>query len=142
MTYLPRHRHLWLGLALLALPAAASEGDAEYREHVMEAVGGHMQSAADILRGKVPHQDHLRVHVDAIDDLAQIAHTLFPEGSAGGDALPAIWQNTEDFDAKLQAFREAAAGLSSAVASGDGVMPAFQKLGQACKSCHDDYRKD
>lgn len=136
----PWHRPLCFSLALLALPAAASEGAAEYREHVMEAIGGHMQSAADILRGKVPHQDHLRLHVDAIDQLSQIAHTLFPEGSRGGDARAAIWQNPEDFDAKLAAFREAAAGTSSAVTSGDGVMPAFQRLGQACKSCHDDYR--
>lgn len=141
MKFFPRHRHLTLGLALLALPAAASEGEVEYREHVMEAVGGHMQAAADILRGKVPHQDHLTLHADALNDLAGIAPLLFPPGSQGGDALPAIWQNADDFEAKLTGFQEAAAGFAAAAQSGDGVGPALQQLGQSCKSCHDDYRK-
>lgn len=135
-------RYLWAGLVLAAAPALADEGAADYRHHVMEAVGGHMQSAADILRQKVPHQAHLTLHVDALAELARIANTLFPEGSQGGEALPAIWENPEDFDAKLDAFEAAAASLKSTVDSGGSIGPAFQELGQACKSCHDDYREE
>ena len=135
-------KHLLLTLALAACPAAASEGAAEYRHHVMEAVGGHMQSAADILRQKVPHQAHLALHANALGELSTIADTLFPEGSQGGDALPAIWENPDDFAGKLADFGEAAAGFQSAVANGGDIGPAFQKLGQACKSCHDDYREE
>ncbi len=135
-------RRALLGLLLAAMPAAASEGDAEYRHHVMEAIGGHMQSAVDILRQKVPHQAHLTLHAAALADLAEIAPLLFPEGSEGGDALPAIWENPEDFQSRLQAFQGAAAEFASAVQSGDGVMPAFQNLGQSCKACHDDYRSE
>jgi cytochrome c556 len=135
-----QYRSFWLGVALLALPAAAVADAVEYRQHVMKAVGGHMQSSASILRGLVPHQDHLPLHVDAIAELAQIVHTLFPEGSRGGDARAAIWNNPDDFDAKLAGLREAAGAMSDAVANGDGVMPAFQRLGQACRNCHDDYR--
>ena len=134
--------HLGLGLAFLAAPALAAEGDLEYREHVMEAIGGHMQASVDILRQKVPHQAHLTMHVNAIAELSQITDLLFPEGSEGGDALPAIWQNPSDFASKVSGFKDAAAGLKAAVDSGDGVGPAFQNLGQACKSCHDDYRAD
>ena len=131
-----------LGLALAALPATADEGAADYRHHVMEAIGGHMQSAVDILRRKVPHQQHLELHVNALADLAGIADTLFPAGSEGGDALPAIWQNPEDFRARLTDFQQAAADLKSAVNGGGEIGPAFQQLGQACKACHDDYRDD
>jgi cytochrome c556 len=135
-----RHRSFWFAVALLALPAAAAADAAEYRQHVMKAVGGHMQSSASILRGLVPHQDQLPLHVNAIAELSQIAHTLFPEGSRGGDARAAIWNNPEDFDAKMADFREAAGTMREAVENGDGVMPAFQSLAQACRSCHDNYR--
>lgn len=134
--------HLGLSLTLLTAPALAAEGDLEYREHVMEAIGGHMQASVDILRQKVPHQDHLALHVNAIAELSTIAPMLFPDGSQGGDALPAIWENPDDFASKLTDFKEAAAGLKAAIASSDNVGPAFQSLGQACKGCHDDYRAE
>lgn len=127
---------------LLALPAqAGGEGDAEYRHHTMEAVGGHMQAMVDILKQKVPHTSHLALHANAMADLASIADTLFPEGSEGGEALPAIWADPEDFAERLADFQEAATGLKGAV-GGEGFGPAFQKLGQSCKSCHDDYREE
>jgi len=136
------NKGILLSLALVALPAVGSEGDAEYRHHVMEAVGGHMQSMADILQQKVPHMAHLSLHSNALADLAGIAHMLFPEGSEGGDALPAIWTDKEDFTTRLTAFEEAANGMKAAVASGEGVGPAMQSLGKACKGCHDSYRKE
>lgn len=133
-----------ISLALAALPSAADDGKgaAEYRHHVMEAIGGHMQSAVDILRRKVPHESHLALHVNALAELAAISDTLFPEGSQGGDALPAIWQNPDDFGKRLASFQQAATDLKSAVDGGGDVGAAFQKLGQSCKSCHDDYRDD
>lgn len=136
------NKGILLGLVMVALPVAASEGEADYRHHVMEAVGGHMQSMADILQQKVPHTAHLALHANAMADLASIAGTLFPEGSEGGDALPEIWTNKEDFAKRMTAFEEAAAGMKVAVASGEGVGPAMQMLGQSCKGCHDDYRKE
>ena len=130
-----------LGLALAALPAVASEGEVDYRQNVLKAVGGHMQSMADIVRQKVPHTAHMSLHANAMADMASIAHTLFPPTSTGGDALPAIWTNTEDFARRVTTFEEAATGLKAAVDSGDGVGPAFQALAQACRDCHDNYRK-
>ena len=85
---------------------SASEGDAKYREHVMEAVGGHMQAMVDILKQEVSHSDHLLLHADAMADLGKIALTLFPQGSEGGDALPAIWEQPKEFQEKLQAFKQ------------------------------------
>lgn len=128
--------------ALAAFPLAASEGDADYREHTMEAVGGHMQAMVDILKQSVPHTAHMTLHANAMADLAGIAGTLFPAGSEGGDALPAIWEKPDDFASRLAAFDEAAAELKAAAAAGAGVGPAVQKLGQACKGCHDNYRAE
>ena len=128
---------------VVALPSLASEGDVDYRTHTMGAIGGHMQSLFDILRGKVDHADHLSVHADALASLAEITPTLFPPGSGGDDtdALPAIWEDPEDFAERLDAFKKAGAGLRAAAESGGNVMAAAQQLGQACKGCHDNYRR-
>lgn len=128
-----------LGLWLLAAASFADDGAADYRHHTMEAIGGHMEAAVDILKQKVPHQAHMVLHANAIADLAGIADTLFPEGSQGGAALPAIWEQPEAFAERLQAFQEAAAGFRQATNEGGAIGPAFQALGQACKGCHDDF---
>lgn len=135
-----------IGVVVLVAAAAAhaTEGEVDYRQHTMAAVGGHMQAIADILRGKVSHTSHLATHANAMAGLAAIAPALFPAGSDGGDALAAIWEDAEDFKAKLDAFKEAADGFKAAAASGEmaAVGPAMQSLGQACKGCHDSYRAE
>jgi cytochrome c556 len=75
------------------------------------------------------------------------APALFIEGTSSEDtdnseALPAIWENPGDFRAKFAALGEAAAGSPDAVMGGqENIGPALQKLGGACKACHDDYRQ-
>ena len=137
----PLRRALVVALALLAWPMAAQDEDAaDYRAETMKAIGGHTAGFFAILQGKVPHAAHLGVHANALAELAKIAPTLFPEGSGeDSDALPAIWENPEDFTEKLVAFEVAAVNLAAAM-GGDQVGPAAQQLGQACKGCHDDYR--
>ncbi len=133
---------LGAGLVVLAIGAVASEGEVDYRQHTMSAVGGHMQAIGEIMRGNVPHREHIATHANALADLAGLADTLFPAGSEGGDALPAIWENGEDFQSKLAAFKEAATSFKAAAGSGEmaQIGGALQQLGQACKGCHDDYR--
>ena len=129
---------------LVAIAVSASEGEVNYRQKTMEAIGGHMGAIFGIIRGDVPHMDHLATHAGAMADLAEIAPTLFPESSKGGDALDAIWEDAEDFASKLNAFKEATAAFKTAAESGERgeVMAAFQGVGQACKGCHDNYRAE
>ena len=133
-----------LSVCLVAIAASASEGEVDYREHTMEAIGGHMRAIVDIVRGDVPHASHLSAHANAMADLAEIAPTLFPESSKGGDALDAIWENADDFKTKLDAFREATKAFKTAVESGESgkIGARFQGVGQACKGCHDNYRAE
>ena len=131
-------------LAFVALGTVASEGEVDYRQHTMSAVGGHLQAIVDIIQGKVPHTGHMATHANALAELAELAPTLFPEGSDGGDALPVIWEDNDDFQAKLGAFKEAAANFKAAAATGEMAQAggALQQLGQACKGCHDNYRAE
>ena len=143
-------RGLVLGLlltgGLIHGQAQADENAAEYREEVMEAVGGHMQAIVKIAKGEVAYNDHLGVLASNMAGLATIAQDIFPEGSDVGDsdALPEIWSEPEAFAERLQAFEDAAGNFDGVVASGDmsGFGEALEGLGQACKSCHDDFKAD
>jgi len=134
-----------LGLAILTCTSAlGSEADVDYRRYSMEAIGGHMQAIVKILRQEVPHSGHLSIHANAIADMARVAPDLFPEGSQGREALPAIWEQPEDFAKRLDAFHSAAEAFKDAAESGDpeSIGSAIGGLGQACKGCHDNYREE
>jgi len=90
----------------------------------------------------------VRANAAKIAQLSQQASTWFPAGT-GPDvgktrAKPDIWQNSEDFAAKLRAFQTAARALQLAAGGNDvGAMNArFAALGGACKACHDKYRAE
>lgn len=69
---------------------------------------------------------------------------LFKEGSVTdkSKALPAIWENWEDFKARFDHDAESAARMLAAAQSGDTAAygAAFQEIGQSCGACHMTYR--
>ena len=134
---------LVLGLGLFTHGINEGSPQAEYRELVMEAVGAHMEASVAIVRKEVELSDHLTSHADALASLAVVSADIFPKGSEGGDALPAIWQKPQDFKAKLQAFEDSAGAFKSAVDANDSevIRAKLRDLGQSCRSCHRSYRK-
>ena len=138
------HMKALLGLSLLLASSIslADEGAADYRHNTMQAIGGHLSAVVDIFQGKVAHQAHLAAHANAIADMAAIADTLFPEGSMGGNAKAAIWEQPEVFAERMQALQQAAPAFRDAVVGGGDIGSAFQTLGQACKGCHDDFKDE
>jgi cytochrome c556 len=69
---------------------------------------------------------------------------LFKEGSITdkSKALPAIWENWEDFRARFDHDAEAAGRMLAAAQSGDtaGYQAAIQEIGESCGACHMTYR--
>lgn len=69
---------------------------------------------------------------------------LFREGSLVGNskALPAVWENWEDFKARFDHDAELAATMLAAAQSGDTAAfgAAAQEIGQSCGGCHMTYR--
>jgi cytochrome c556 len=133
--------------ALLLVPLVGTASDAiEYRQNVLRAVGGHMNASAAIVRGQVPHRDQLIRHARSIEEMSHVVPLLFPEGSGTGntDALPAIWEQRETFEARLGAFQEAAAGFHAVVQNGDAGATgrALLALGQSCRDCHNTFRRN
>ena len=140
--------------AALALPALALAQDAEdaveARGGFMTMLGINMGQLAGMAKGEIAY-DEAAASLAAANIVALTqydAPSLFVEGTSseemrGSEALPAIWENPDDFRASFVALREAAAGSPDAVKGGQGnVGPVVQKLGGACKNCHDDYRKE
>ena len=139
-----------LACAILGIPVVASGATApadaiKYRKAVMSAMSAHVGAFMLVNFGKVDHPEHLKAHASALADLGVQARVLFPAGTDAGDtdALPLIWQEQDRFN-KLAADLEAStAKLRDAVAANDkaGTMAAFKAVGEACKGCHDRYRK-
>ena len=126
-----------------AWTTTADDEVADYRQKVMGAVGDTMGAIGKILKQEVNRPDDIANFAVVLDELAQTVDGLFTEGSEGGDALPAIWENPEDFAEKIDAFKKATAAFREAAASGDmaQTMPAVGGVGRSCKGCHDDYRQ-
>jgi cytochrome c556 len=71
---------------------------------------------------------------------------LFPDGSVapGSRALPAIWTNKADFNAKASAFGDSAARLAELAKAGDtaGFAAQARVVAQGCNACHSLYRAE
>lgn len=132
-------------LALSPLAGAAESDPIAARQMEMEGVGEAMKTLSAIARKQAPFDatvvasqgGAIAAHLDRAKD-------LFPAGSDRGAAQSwakaEIWSNRTDFDAKLQAAH-AAAGELAQVAEEAAFMPALGKLGNACKACHEPYRR-
>ena len=119
------------------------------RREVMKANGAAMKAISEVLKANGAAADIAPHAAKLSEDAAKLA-SLFPAGSdkpQGKDpgqtmAKPEIWQNPDDFAAKLKAFHDEAAMLNTAVAGGDmaAIKAEFDKVGEACGGCHKVYR--
>jgi cytochrome c556 len=69
---------------------------------------------------------------------------LFPKGSISGpsEALPAIWQNWDEFLGSARKLEKLAADLEAAADQGQkAALPIFAQMGKTCSGCHEDFRK-
>ena len=86
----------------------------------------------------------------AAENIATIAALhqdgMWPEGSDnmsidGTRALPSIWEDTADFNAKWTALGDSADALVTVAGNGQEALgPAVGALGKTCGACHEAYR--
>jgi cytochrome c556 len=135
------------GLAVVAATSAWAQSDPiAARMALMKGNNDNFRNISQMLKGQQPFD---AAKVDAA--FAQWAKTarelpgLFPPDSQTGEktrALPAIWENKQDFDAKAAAFAKVVAeNRDKARASLDGLRAAAKPVGDACDNCHKDYRR-
>jgi cytochrome c556 len=143
-----------LAAAALALIAAAPPTRGALlsvmhdRHEGMEAIGKANKAANRELQGGSPDLNVVRLSARQINDLARKAPGWFPAGTgpAAGKtgAKPEIWQNPQDFAAKLAAFQKSAAAFNAIAAGNDvgAIKAGFSDLAGTCKACHEKYRSE
>ena len=137
---------LTLAGSLVAIADTAPEDAKKYRTSVMKSLGGHIGAASMHVRGLVEDNGFLAVHAESLANGASELKFLFPAGSAvdESEALPAIWDQPEEFKKAVDTAVNATAAFKEAVSGGDksAIGAAFRDVGAACKGCHDKFRLD
>jgi cytochrome c556 len=118
----------------------------EYRHSVMEALAFKVGRLRAMAMGETPAND--AAFAKDANDVVALAGML-PEGFIPNSivgpsiALPEIWMNKSDFDAKAMAFQNNAQALATA-ATQQGFEAAkgmVQAVGGGCGDCHRPYRR-
>ena len=118
------------------------------RHEGMETIGKNFKLLTRELGGGSPDLAAVRTSAATVAGLSKKASGWFPAGTgpeAGKTgAKPEIWQNPQDFAAKLAAFQKAAPAFSAAASGNDlaATKARFADLGGTCKACHDKYRAE
>ena len=137
--------------ALLACGTAAAQfkspDDAiEYRQGALAVMGHHFDQLGAMVNGKIPYDAAAaRANAELVATLAKLPWSAFVEGSDKGEtnAKLEIWSQRDRFDAHARKLQDTVARLLEAAKTGtpEALKAAFGPAGQACKSCHDDFRK-
>ncbi len=151
-----KHFSVYFSLTLLLAMLSANTASAQvkpeqaigYRKAAYHVIVWNWSPMAGMVRGAIPY-DKAKFARNA-RRIAQIAPALlegFPAGSDKGaatEALPAIWQDWADFQAKMKTFETESAVLSKVSGSADfeRIKVQFAKVGEACKACHQKYKAE
>jgi cytochrome c556 len=128
----------------LGVTAVLAESDAiAQRQALMKANGKATGPIVAIMKGGPFDLAAVQAALKTYADAGQKGPTLFPDDSkTGGDteALPAIWENKKDFDARFAKLASDANDALSSIkdeATFKSVMPGVLKN---CGGCHELYR--
>lgn len=120
-----------------------------YRHNLFELVKYSSLSVLYGLQGKVATPEgHYAHHADILNQAATMAReALQTDGRSEegrSDAKPEIWENLDDFNAKMDKFVADTAALKAAAEAGDKAQigAATKAVFSNCKGCHDKYREE
>lgn len=143
--------------AVLFTVTAAAHGAAEstpaeravgYRQSVFHVIAGNFGPLAGMVKGEIPFDaDTFAVRAERVAFLSALPLEGFIPNSRVGktEAKAEIWDNMDDFKAKMETFQTEAGKLAQAAKTAsaiDALKPQFGKVGQSCKDCHDKYKED
>ncbi|MDD7971254.1 c-type cytochrome [Roseinatronobacter alkalisoli] len=146
---------LFIGASLIctvfSLPALAQENpEIQQRQGQFNLFVHNFALLGGMAQGRVDYDAELAQ--TAADNLFHVTRhnqsRLWPEGTdaesvEGTRALPAIWENLDDFMVKFAGLQDAAEGAQAVAGDGlDALRPAVGALGAACQACHQTYRAE
>lgn len=142
------HR-IWLAIGLFAVgitagvaqnlpPIKERKADLKSMGDAVKPVGAMFKGEADFELAKV------QTALKTIQEKTAKLPALFPDDSkTGGDteALPVIWENKADFEARFKKLGDAAKAAEAAITDEDSFRGAWKDLVGNCSACHKKYRK-
>lgn len=133
-------------MVLGAVGVGTSRADViKERQETMDSIQDAIRNLAAIAKKEAPFDAGVvQKNAASIENHFREVSRLFPEGSGEGDvetwAKPEIWSDYADFVLKLETAKVQAEALK-AVTEESAFRPALGKLGNACKSCHTNFRR-
>ena len=132
-------------LAFATTALVAQSDPIAARKTLMKANGDQNKVATEMLEGKRPFNiDDAKKVLATFAEAGEKAPTLFPDDSkTGGDtgALPAIWENKTDFQARLAKFAQDSKAAGDATKDLDSFKVQITEVRKNCGGCHQTYRK-
>jgi cytochrome c556 len=136
---------------MTALPAAAQfakpEDAIKYRKAAFSVMASHFGRIGAMVNGRAPFDAKAAAENAEIAALmARLPYTAFVEGTDKGEtkAKPEVWTEGDKFKAGAARMQEEMAKLNAAAKTGnlETIKAAFGPVGQSCKACHDNFRKE
>ncbi|QFU08585.1 Cytochrome c-554 [Rhodobacteraceae bacterium THAF1] len=140
-----------LGIGVgLAQAASHSQTPASVkaRHGIMQNYSYSLGTLGDMAKGEAEYDAELaQAAADRLVALSAIPQTgYWVEGTSSEDlddsrALPAIWENMDDYLSGFDELNEAAVSMAAVASDGQEALgPQMQAIGQSCGGCHEDYR--
>ncbi len=124
---------------------ASEESPIKARQALMKANGDQAKIAAAMAKGEKPFDLAAAKKVFAtFANAAAKVPALFPPTSKTGEdtaALPAIWENMDDFKARLAKLGEDSRAAEASVTDLATFKTALGTVGKDCGGCHEKYRQ-
>lgn len=149
-----------LGLSLLALGLVSTSAPAlsqhafndadkavEYRQKALSIMQNNFAVMGDMIKGDIEFDGVIfKERANDFSVLSAIPWVGFSQPGAmpgkNSDALPAIWDNWEDFSERAEQLQKDAKALHQAALTDDQneIRKAFMAAARNCKGCHDQYK--
>ncbi|MDJ0920746.1 MAG: cytochrome c [Henriciella sp.] len=121
----------------------------EARQDGYKAIGANFKTIRDELQSGSADITAVQTAAAALPEVSAGMADWFPVGTGPDsgvetEALPVIWDESEDFATKVSDYETAIAALNVAAEAGDveAISSAVQAVGGTCGACHDKFRLD
>lgn len=133
--------------AAFSLPSHAQfakpEDAIKYRQSAMFIMMQHVGRLGAMAQGRVPYDAAAATaNAEVVAQVSRLPWAGFAVGAEGGKAKPEIWTEQAKFKELSERLMAATDKLAVAAKAGnpDALKAAMGPLGDACKSCHDNFR--
>lgn len=138
-------RSVLAGVAIILAvgTGVAADEPIKARKELMKANGAATKVVIPIMKGAAPFKlDDVQAALKNYIEAADKAPALFPAGSDKGEtnALPAIWANKSDFDARFAKLGAESKAALVAITDEASFKANFPPVLKNCGSCHETYR--